>query len=314
MALREQLQAWQERFPGPSLALHDFDADGICAAALYKRSLGGVTQVARSRLNLPALQQPAELIYMLDLSCPEHAPPWSQPTVVIDHHPHPEKLPENLLLLHRADRCSAWLAHELFCGQDSQLEWIAALGILSDLGDSANSPLLQAELQRWGTNPLRQITSLINSAYRADGDCKQALDALMEHDSPSQLLHSSHSSVAYLRECQRKVRKRLGQAKQVPAVKRGQLALVQFQSDCPVQSIIAQIWKARLADRVVLAANLRTDRPEVHLSVRSRGNLNAIEILGRLGLVVRGHSQSAGAVLTPVEWETFLETFYANPH
>lgn len=314
MALTTALQAWQQRHPGPALAVHDFDADGICAAALFKRRLGGVTQIVKGRLQLPTLQRPAQLVYLLDLSCPEREFPWAQPTIVIDHHPLPQNPPENALLLHRPDRCTAWLAHELFWGEGGPHGWIAALGILSDLGDSVPSPLLQGELERWGMNPLRQVTSLINSAHRAGGDCDQALQALLEHDSPSQLLHSQAPSVTHLRQCQRKVKKRLGQAKQVPAVQRGQLALIQFESDCPVQSIIAQIWKARLADRVVLAANLRTDRPEVHLSARSRGGLNAIQILAALGLTVRGHAQSAGAVLTPQEWETFLETFNAYSH
>lgn len=314
MALNEQLQAWQQRYPGPSLAVHDFDADGICSAALYKRRLHGETQVVSSRLHLPPLQLPANLVYLLDLSCPELALPWPQPTIVIDHHPPPQQIPENALLLHRADRCSSWLVHELFWGDNGEHGWIAVLGILSDLGDSVPSPLLERELERWGMNQLRQITSLINSAHRAGGDCNQALEALMEHDSPTQLLHSQTACVNYLRDCQRKVKKRLGLAKQVPAVQRGQLALIEFHSDCPIQSIVAQIWKARLADKVVLAANVRTDRAEVQISARSRGQLNAIQILAKLGMQVRGHARSAGAVLTPQEWETFLERFYAYPH
>jgi single-stranded DNA-specific DHH superfamily exonuclease len=308
------LKAWQERYPGPALAVHDFDADGICAAALFKRCLGGSTQVVSGRLHLPLLEQPAELVYLLDLSCPEREFPWAQPTIVIDHHPLPRLAPANALLLHRLDRCTAWLAHELFWGEGGPHAWIAALGILSDLGDSVASPLLRGELERWGINPLRQVTSLINSAHRAGGSCQLALQALLEHDSPPHLLHSQQPAVTYLRQCQRKVKKRLGQAKQVAPQQRGQLAVIQFESDCPVQSIIAQIWKARLANRVVLAANRRTDRPEVHVSARSRGGLNAIEILAGLGLTVRGHAQSAGAVLTPQQWETFMETFSAYSH
>ena len=310
VALKEQLQQWRQRHPGPTTAVHDFDADGLCAAALWKRSLGGTTQVVRGRKTLPVLQHPAKLAFVLDLSCPEERFPWDMPTVVIDHHPPPARLPAETLLLHRTDRCTAWMAHDLLGGPD----WIAVLGILSDLGDSSPSPLLQGQLQQWGLNPLRQLTSLVNSAHRADGDCDQALEALMQHESPSQMIRSDHPSVAYLRDCQRKVRKRLGQAKQASPTCYGNIALVEFRSDCPVQSIIAQIWKSRLADKVVLVANLRSDRAEVHLSARSRGNLSAIETLGDRGLVLRGHSNSAGAVLTPEEWQNFLETLRANSH
>lgn len=315
VALNSSLAEWTERFPGTPTAVHDFDADGLCAAALWKLRLQGTTQVVTGRQRLPDLQNPAPLVYLLDLSCPEGKFPWQLPTVVIDHHPLPQQTPPDTLLLHRQDRCTAWLTHELFWGEtESPHAWIAVLGILSDLGDSCPSELLQNQLQRWGINPLRQLTSLVNSAHRAAGDCDQALLALTHHSSPSDMLRSDHSSVSYLRDCQRKVRKRLGQAKQVPAVKKGQIALVEFSSDCPIQSVVAQIWKARLADHVVLAANRRSDVDEVHLSARSRGALNAIRILDHWGLTVRGHAQSAGAILAPQQWEQFLEKFHAHSH
>ena len=315
VALNAQLQEWRLRYPGALTALHDFDADGLCAAALWKLHWQGTTQVVKQRRYLPRLEHPAGLVFLLDLACPEESFPWQLPTVVIDHHPLPRQPPADTLLLHRPDRCTAWLAHELFWGEeDSPHAWIAVLGILSDLGDSVPSPLLQGQLERYGINPLRQLTSLVNSAHRAAGDCDQALQALLHHDSPSAMLKSEHPTVAYLRDCQRKVRKRLGQAKQIPASKRGQVALVQISADCPIQSVIAQIWKSRLAEHVVVVANRRSDVEEVQISARSRGSLDAIQILGRLGLTVRGHAQSAGAVLKPEQWEQFLETFHAHSH
>lgn len=315
MALSARFEEWRLRFPGAVTAVHDFDADGLCSAALWKLRWGGTTQVVSGRQFLPELQFPADLVYLLDLSCPEERFPWQQPTVVIDHHPLPQQAPPETLLLNQQDRCTAWLTHELFWdGPECSNAWIAVLGILSDLGDSAPSELLQSQLQRWGMNPLRQLTSLVNSAHRAAGDCDQALLALVSHDSPTAMLRSDHPAMVHLRDCQRKVRKRLGQAKQVPAVKRGQIALVQIGSDCPIQSVVAQIWKSRLADHVVLVANSRSDVAEVQISARSRGDLNAIKILAELGLTVRGHAQSAGAILEPERWEQFLERFYAYPH
>lgn len=305
---------WLARYPGPVTALHDFDADGLAAAALWKLRLGGTTQVVRVRQHLPALAHPAQLVFLLDLSCPEERFPWKLPTVVIDHHPLPERTPPETLLVHDKSRCSAWLTHETFWSENSPHDWIAVLGILSDLGDSVASPLLQNQLERWGMNPLRQLTSLVNSAHRAAGDCDLALSALLNHSSPIDMLRSQHPSVVYLRDCQRKVRKRLGQAKQVSPVKRGRVALVQFESDCPIQSVIAQIWKSRLAEHVVVVANRRTDVAEVHISARSRGALDASKTLAQIGLTVRGHAQSAGAVLQPEQWDQFLEKFYAYPH
>lgn len=308
------LDDWLNLEPASLVAIHDFDADGICAAALWKLRLGGGTRALSNRQSLPQPPESARLVFLLDISCPEERFSWQLPTVVIDHHPLPESIPPETQIFHDPARCTAWLAHELLWPEDSPHGWIAVLGILSDLGDSIPSPLLQGQLERWGLNPLRQLTSLINSAHRAAGDCNLALEALMEHSSPSEMLRSEHPAVVYLKECQRKVRKRLGQAKQIPAVKRGQIALVQFESDCPVQSVVAQIWKSRLAEHVVVAANRRSDLPEVHISARSRGGLNASKVLEQIGLTVRGHAQSAGAILSPEQWEQVLKNFYAYPH
>jgi single-stranded-DNA-specific exonuclease len=312
---RNQLQSFRCEHPGPAWAVHDFDADGLCAAALWKLACGGELRATPSRQHLPSLGPQPASVYLLDLSCPEGSFPWSSPTVVIDHHPPPLN-PAPCLMLNshtwKPPACTSLLTHWLYFGDHSDHAWIAAVGALSDLGDGAEFALLKSALDRWGGSKMRKLTSLINSAHRADGDSSQAIAALLEHPDPAALLASKRPSVVYLRRCQKKVRRRLNEARSAAPSFFGNLAIVQIASDCPVQSIIAQIWRSRLPDHVVLVANLRSDRALVQLSARSRAPLNAIEQLQGRGLMVRGHAGSAGAVLAPEEWQSFWEGQHAR--
>ncbi|MBT9583084.1 hypothetical protein IV102_07035 [bacterium] len=308
---RQQLQRFGAEHPGPALAVHDFDADGLCSAALWKLATQGDLLVAPSRQMLPALESDPAVVYLLDLSCPQEGFSWSSPTVVIDHHPPPDRLPSCLMLnTHdwKPPACTSLLTHWLYFGEQSPHAWIAAAGALSDLGDKADFPLLQGSLKQWGLPKMRKLTSLINSAHRAEGDCRPAIDALLEHGDPHSLLSSNHPGVVYLRECQDRVRRRLNHARSAHPQFFGNLAVVQFASDCPVQSIVAQIWRTKLPAYIVLVANRRTDRPVVQLSARSKAPLHAIQLLQQRGLTVKGHPGSAGAVLSPDQWELFLET------
>lgn len=306
---RAQLHDWRERHPGRAVAVHDYDADGLSAAALWSKALGGQLQSSPSRRHLPSLNHPADSVYLLDLSCGDGALPWVQPTAVIDHHM-PSETPPPCLMLNVHDweppACTSLLAHWLLLGPDSPHAWIAAVGALSDLGDAAPYTLLQSQLQHHGKTKMRDLVSLINSAHRADGDPVQGVTALLEHPDPNRLLRSKHPSVAYLRDCQSKVRSRLHSARAVSPRLLGRFAVVEIRSDCPVQSIVAQIWRSRLKHQLILVANRRTDRDEVQLSSRCGQPDNVIAELAKLGLEVRGHKRSAGAVLNPAEWDAFV--------
>lgn len=314
---RTELARWREQHTLSGVAIHDFDADGLSAAALWQIACQGQLLPVPSRQALPVFDSPPDGVYLLDVSCPENDFPWSAPTVVIDHHPPAQEPPPGLLCVAhnwKPPVCTALLTHWLFFGDQSPHSWIAAVGVLSDLGDEAGFELLQVELRRWGRERLRNLTSLINSAHRADGDCRQATSALLEHPDPPSLLRSEAPSVDYLRECQQKVRRRINAARAADPSFFGNLAVVRLESDCPIHGIIAQIWRNRLPEMVVLVANLRSDRPLVQVSARSRHPLNAISELAGRGLSLRGHTGSAGAVLTPEQWQTFWESLHAHPH
>lgn len=308
-AWQADLQEWEQRHPGPCVAVHDFDADGLSAATLWWLARRGELQVAHSRRHFDALSGQPALVYLLDLS-PGEGLPWQQPTIGIDHHAPSSPPPAGYLALNAHDWqpsvCTSLLAHWLFWGEDSRHAWIAAVGALSDLGDAAPHSLLQRQLELHGRSKMRDLVSLINSAHRAEGDCGQALTALREHDTPKQLLRSKAACVAYLRECQARVRDRLNAALHTAPSCWGKLAVLEIRSDCPVHGLVAQIWRSRVPEQIVLVANHRTNREEVQISARCGSGCNAIEELAALGLELRGHPRSAGAALSPSEWDRFL--------
>lgn len=314
---REEMALWVERHGGDCLAIHDFDADGLCAAALWQRAFpAGRCQVVPSRHHLGSVGAP-QLVFLLDVGPPEQGLAWNIPTVVIDHHPPltaPD--PDRMLMLNvhhwRPPACTSLLAHWLFFGDHSPHAWIAAVGALSDLGDSHPCSLFVEQLRTWGISRLRQVASLVNAAHRSEGDCGKAMEALMQHESPQELLHSRQDSVLYLRSCQEKVRERLKQAKASAPRFFGRLALIEIRSDCPVQSLVAQIWRSRLNRYFILVANHREDRDCVQISGRCGQSQNIIREMAGRGLVLRGHPSSAGAVLSPTEWRSFLETLHEH--
>lgn len=204
------------------------------------------------------------------------------------------------------------MLHELlFPGQpNSPHAWLAALGALSDLGNNNPDPLLQAQLQLHGQSVMRDLTSLINSAHRGGGDPEQALQALMQHDSPAALVRSNRPEVKLLRGWQKKVRRQVQAARKVRPLLRGRWALIPFRSDCPVQGLVAQVWRSRFPRLLILAANhLLAGPDEVLLSARGPYGEDVIGEGAALGVTLRGHRSSAGTRLTPTQWNEFLERF-----
>lgn len=303
---RPQLEGWLALHSQARWAIHDFDADGICAAALWYSVTSSQLLCVNSRQHLPAPPAQAQALALLDLSCPAENLPWNLPTVVIDHHPLPPQ-PASCLLLSSADwqpsPCTALLVHALLLGEDSPRAWVAAVGALSDLGDQAPFDLLQNQLGKYGKNSLQQVVSLVNSPHRMDGDCQQAVTALLEHDKPNHLLRSKHPAVTYLRDCQAQVKREIHLAHRAQPHLLNHLAILEISSPCSVQSLLAQTWRTRLPDHLILAANRRPDRPEVQISARARRPVNVIEGFAPFGLQLRGHPSSAGAVLRPEQWE-----------
>jgi single-stranded-DNA-specific exonuclease len=303
---RQQLQGWLQRHPGPGCVIHDFDADGISSAALWLRHYPEdrpLCAIRRDRWPEPTSARQC----FLDL-CPQQG----QGALVIDHHPPPDQTQHLILSAYnwQPTPCTSLLLQQLL---DSPWHWLAALGALSDLGEKAPFPLLQEQLAQWGKGRMQNLASLINSAHRAGGQPQLALQALLEHPDPLELSQSRHSAVEELRAYQDKVRQRLAEAKKTAPRFFGPLAVLEFASDCSVQGLLAQIWRTRLPKYLVLAANVRQDLDQVHLSGRCSRGRQLVEEAAARGLKLQGHPQSAGAVLSQQAWQQWKESQSAYP-
>ena len=114
------------------------------------------------------------------------------PTLYVDHH-RPEGEPRRtaaVVLAYGWDPipASAWLAYELLSPlvDVADLEWIAAVGTISDLGEKAPWDALPAHPQAWSGKWLREAVSLVNAARRASAfDVATPLRMLMEADGPA---------------------------------------------------------------------------------------------------------------------------------
>ncbi len=100
------------------------------------------------------------------------------PMLLIDHH-RPAGIPPGAELITGYDEeptpTSGLLAY--WCGQGvvaiDDLDWIAAISLLSDIGDHAPFAVLAGAKQRWKITPLRDATTLLNAPRRsASGDAR----------------------------------------------------------------------------------------------------------------------------------------------
>lgn len=191
---------------GHVLVLSHSDADGVCAGAILYTALqraglsrarleitgkGEHAYTAGTRRRLEELAPPA--LFVLDLGCRADPVLPGVPTLFIDHH-RPLGVPDGGILLSsyawqpvpNSSLLMWWLAAALAPLDD--LDWVAAVGTLSDLGDGAPFAILPAAKKRYTAKWLREATTLVNSARRAAAhDTATAVQALLEAQHPRQV-------------------------------------------------------------------------------------------------------------------------------
>ena len=134
-----------------------------------------------------------ECLFVMDLGSQPVPVLDGVPTCFIDHH-QPEGFPPGDTLI----SAYTWnpipntslMIYDLFAPliDISDLDWIAAIGTLSDLGDNAPFPLLEAAKKKYTAKYLKEATALVNAARRAvDYNPEAAARALLAHESPRAL-------------------------------------------------------------------------------------------------------------------------------
>lgn len=315
---------------GPVVVLSHFDADGLAAASILVRALRGAGRVAepvvigktgspwdadtRSRLSTLA---PAGLI-VADLGTRAEPVLPGCPTLVIDHHV-PTGTPEDAVTIsgngldpEPTTALLAWWAAEAL-GDPSDLLWLAAIGLIGDMAEESRFPELAAAQARWGKTALRDATALINAPRRtALADAGPALRLLLRADGPKAITKGDDADTAALHAAKAEVRAAMDAGKRVAPLVAGDVALIALDTPCQIHPLIAQQWRGRLKDKIVIAAN-RGYRPGwVHFAARSATGRDLIAFLadhrpdGADGRYGNGHAQATGGALPVAAWNRFV--------
>lgn len=346
--------AWLEAVPegGHVVVLCHFDADGLAAGSLFGRGLpllgeawrgGRVTVVpsgrdesafsdtARDRLR--ALAPDALVVADLGVNAAGTLEADGVPVLYVDHH-RPAGRPPSDFVVSGYDwepvPCTAWLAYSLLEAAEPdvdelrELDWVAAVGVLSDLGDRAPWPPLAEARRRHTAAALKEATVLVNAARRAPRFAvDEALALLMDADGPRELaagadaLHADRALVAAEMEQARRA---------APVFSATQpFALVRVHSAAQVHPLIAQQWRTRLPEYAVIAANTGyltpgPDGPRVAFSTRTaRTDLVLPDIYGAIstpgydGAWGQGHDQATGGHLPASVFQTVLGALGFGP-
>jgi len=307
-----------------------FDADGLAAVAILLRALRAGGRDAEAAIvgkgetpwdasfadRLRAIS-PAGLI-VTDLGTRGDPVLPGVPTLTIDHH-RPTGMPPDGVTLsgHELDpeptsALIAWWAAAAI-GDQSELQWLAALGLIGDMAPEHAFPELAEAQQRWGKTALRDATSLVNAPRRtAAADASPALRLLMEADGPKVITKGDSADAHALIAAKAEVRAEVEAARRVPPRVDGEVALILFSSPCQIHPLIAQQWRGRLKDKVVIAANGGYRPGWVHFAARSASGRDLLAFLaehrpdGADGRFGNGHAQATGGALPIEQWNTFV--------
>jgi hypothetical protein len=313
------------------VVFHDFDADGVTAGvvlqvALQRLGFTNVQRFAPSRERdawsdknraMVAAARP-EALFVLDLGSRETAIVEGVACCLIDHH-RPDGIPPDALLIsaYQWDPIpnTSLIVYDLCAPlvDVSDLDWIAAVGALSDVGERAPFPLLAAVKQRYSMAALKEVTALVNAARRAS-DCQPetAAQALLQHPGPRELVKSDSAAVLALRAARAEVTREMAEAKKAAPKFSANVALIRVRSQCQVHPVIAQIWRTRLPKYVVIVSNDGYVPGRVHFSMRTASDVNLLDFLRAIdlgegeGSYARGHDQATGGSLPPERFELLL--------
>lgn len=312
-----------------SVALHDSDADGVAAGVVWQRAFERSGRAAqrlipdRERNPWTATNQARvkatapDRLFVLDLGSRAEPVLAGTPTCYIDHH-YPEGVPtgDTLVSAYTWDPVpnTSLLVWELCqtVADISDLDWVAAIGTVSDLGERAPFDLLTTAKRKYTAKYLKEATTLINAVRRAsEYNPEVAAQALLTHSNPKELVNSTSAEVEQLRAARLEVKQALESARKIAPVFANQVALIQLNSACQIHPLIAQSWSRRLPKFIVIAANAGYLPGRVNFSARSasqnvRQFLRSQSISEGEGTFGQGHDQASGGSLPPDRWSELL--------
>ncbi|MDB6029719.1 MAG: Phosphoesterase [Verrucomicrobiales bacterium] len=331
-AYQETFRQFLERLPEAAniVILCHSDADGLAAGALLFKTLPKLGYLVSVRLigkgesawssNTRELlyESDEEGIIVADLGSREHSIQPGIPLLVIDHH-RPQGVAPGAFIIsgygQKPTPTSGLLAH--WCGETitslDSLLWITAVSLIGDIGDKAPFEELAQAKKQWKGTVLRELTSLINAARRSGtGNAIPAFDLLLKAKNPADALSGKYPELEKLRAAREEVTAALNVAKKAAPKFSGKVALIRMHSPCQIHPLIAQIWRTRLKDYIVMGVNTGYRPGYVHFSARCPVSVNLIDFLraNAPGEVDEGygggHDQASGGALTYAKWNEFV--------
>ena len=320
-----------------TLILSHNDADGLSAAAILARAFAVAGKPARTRI-LGRGETPwssairdeiaaADLggLIVADLGTRSGAIAPGVPTVILDHHV-PTGAPADATLISGlafepapTSSLLAWWAAGALADADASL-WLAALGIIGDMAEAAGFPEMTEARRRYGVTALRDAASLVNAPRRtASGDPGPALSLLMRADGPKEVIRGDSMEAQALRAAKAEVKAALEAGKRVGPKVRNGVALVRFDTPCQIHPLLAQTWRGRLKNEIVLAANANYRPGWVHFSARTVRPIDLTIFLaerappGADENYGSGHAAASGGALRAADWNIFVQSLGFGP-
>lgn len=331
-AARAQFDAILQIMPrdGTIGVVHDVDADGVAAGVVWQRVLERLGfRVARmmpdrernvwtpdNRAAIAALNP--DFLWVLDLGCRDEKVVENIPTAFLDHHRPEGVLPEDILISGYnwpTIPNTSWMAYEIALGKVAveDLDWVAVIGTLSDLGEKAAWPRIADAKKKYTAKWLKEATALVNAPRRASQfDPEAAARALMSFENPRSLCESETPDVQILKNARAEVSAQMQIAKKAAPKFAGEAALITIDSPCQIHPLIAQIWRGRLPKYHVICANVGYMKNRVNFSARSATGRSVLDFLKSFtlspgeGSFGHGHDQASGGSLPPRRWRELL--------
>jgi single-stranded-DNA-specific exonuclease len=320
------------------VALHDTDADGVTAGVVWQRACERLGFPHPTRV-LPGRERNAwdnsvrryvaatnpSTLFVMDLGSQSVPVLNGVATCFIDHH-RPEGVPpgDTLISAYKWNPIpnTSLMAYELFGAlvDITDLDWVAAVGTFSDLGEKAPFPLVEQTRKKYTAKYLKEATTLVNAIRRSSNPNPEiAAQALLTHQNPKDLVNSDSSEVQQLKAAREEVKAALEEAKKAAPVFSGNVALIQISSKCQVHPLIAQIWRTRLPKYIVIVANDAYLTNRVNFSARATDGINVLQFLRSIelsegeGNYGHGHDAASGGSLPPERWNEFLNKLGFTP-
>ena len=339
-AIRPALRAhttYARALVGPPLIATHHDADGLSSGALLARMwerLAGqrptVRLVGRGEnawddafaASVADLDAPG--LAVADLGVAGRRPAPHVPLAVIDHHV-PTGAPDDATVVSgygldpvpTTSLLAHWCAWDVLGKRADDLLWLAAVGLIGDLGDKAPFDALPVAKKRYGAGKLRELTTLVNAPRRsATGDASAALALLMNANDPADALSGRHPQAEACQAAREEVKAELDAARRIAprfppkASAVEDVAVIPVDSACQVHPLVAQSWVGRLKGKPVFAANFGFEPGTVHISGRAPKGVNLIDLLARhrpagadRSHYGNGHERAAGGALPLDQWD-----------